>query len=401
MVNIETKDMKLSSGAQILILNQVLSKMISIFLNTFLAAYFYKITQQNIFYLSLYNMIGWFVATIGAFWTADFIKRKNKMNVYRFGTLIQIVYIFIIILMKEKIVNYVWLIGIIYGISVATIGFPFNMIKSEQISNQERSRYLGYEVVATESVSLIVPILLGAYITAYSYEVTAGLILVFAILKLILSFFIQNKNVQTSQINLRKMWQIFVKDENLKKLYLVEFLKGFNRYGVMSLVVSLLMIYQTENDLELGSWTSLFSLFTIISMYLFGKYYHEAQKRKMLEVSAIVTIASFIYIAFSVNLVSVVAYNIAYAVFMNIILNITEKDLFDYANREPFAKELNTEYFVLRELFLNIGRIVGYSILLVAVGITQNLEMLSILFFIIMISVLFTILMSWQMKESD
>ncbi len=346
-------------------------------------------------------MIGWFVATIGAFWTADFIKRKNKMNVYRFGTLIQIVYIFIIILMKEKIVNYVWLIGIIYGISVATIGFPFNMIKSEQISNQERSRYLGYEVVATESVSLIVPILLGAYITAYSYEVTAGLILVFAILKLILSFFIQNKNVQTSQINLRKMWQIFVKDENLKKLYLVEFLKGFNRYGVMSLVVSLLMIYQTENDLELGSWTSLFSLFTIISMYLFGKYYHEAQKRKMLEVSAIVTIASFIYIAFSVNLVSVVAYNIAYAVFMNIILNITEKDLFDYANREPFAKELNTEYFVLRELFLNIGRIVGYSILLVAVGITQNLEMLSILFFIIMISVLFTILMSWQMKESD
>lgn len=303
--------------------------------------------------------------------------------------------------MKEKIVNYVWLIGIIYGISVATIGFPFNMIKSEQISNQERSRYLGYEVVATESVSLIVPILLGAYITAYSYEVTAGLILVFAILKLILSFFIQNKNVQTSQINLRKMWQIFVKDENLKKLYLIEFFKGFNRYGVMSLVVSLLMIYQTENDLELGSWTSLFSLFTIISMYLFGKYYHEAQKRKMLEVSAIVTIASFIYIAFSVNLVSVVAYNIAYAVFMNIILNITEKDLFDYANREPFAKELNTEYFVLRELFLNIGRIVGYSILLVAVGITQNLEMLSILFFIIMISVLFTILMSWQMKESD
>ena len=398
MVNIETKDTRLSSGAQILILNQVLSKIISIFLDTFLAAYFYKITQQNIFYLSLYNIIGWFVATIGAFWNADFIKRKNKMNVYRFGTLIQIVYIFIIILMKDKIVNYVWLIGMIYGISVATIGFPFNMIKSEQISNQERSQYLGYEAVATESISLIMPILLGAYITVHSYEVTAVLILIFAILKLMLSFFIQNKNVQTSQVNLRKMWQIFAKDKILKKLYLIEFLKGFNRYGVMSLVVSLLMIYQTENDLELGSWTS---LFTIISMYLFGKYYHKAQKRKMLEISAIVTIASFICIVFSFNLVSVVVYNITYAVFMNIILNITEKDLFDYANQEPFDKELNTEYFVLRELFLNIGRIISYSILLVAVGITQNLEMLKILFFIVMISVLFTILKSWQMKEID
>lgn len=62
MNKLETKDVKLSSVAQILILDQGLGKIISIFLDTFLAAYFYKISQQNILYLSLYNVIGWFVA---------------------------------------------------------------------------------------------------------------------------------------------------------------------------------------------------------------------------------------------------------------------------------------------------------------------------------------------------
>ena len=34
--------------------------------------------------------------------------------------------------------------GIISGISTATTGFPLNMIESENVSNNERSKYLGY-----------------------------------------------------------------------------------------------------------------------------------------------------------------------------------------------------------------------------------------------------------------
>ena len=60
-----------------------------------------------------------------------------------------------------------------FGISTATTGFPLNMIESEQITNQERIKYLGYKSIAIEIISLIIPMLLGAYITVYSYEVAA------------------------------------------------------------------------------------------------------------------------------------------------------------------------------------------------------------------------------------
>ncbi len=136
-----TKDAKLKSGSQILILDQAIAKIIVLFLDTFLAAYFYKISEQNIYYLSLYNIVGWITATIGAYVFADYIKRKNKVNLYRFGTLVKCFFIFMIIVLQEKIIDYVYVIGIMFGIATATTGFPFNMIESEQVSNEERSKY--------------------------------------------------------------------------------------------------------------------------------------------------------------------------------------------------------------------------------------------------------------------
>ena len=90
-------------------------------------------------------------------------------------------------------------------------------------------------------------------------------------------------------------------------------------------------------------------------------------------------------------MITVVIYNIVYYVVMNIILKITEINLFDYSNKEPYKTKFNTEYFIFRELFLNIGRILGYIILLLFVGITQNLAYLSVIFIFISISIIYVI----------
>lgn len=389
---------KLSKMAKVLILDQSMGKIISIFLDTFLAAYFYKISEQNILYLSIYNIVGYIFATIGAFLVADIIKRKDKVKLYRFGTLIKSIYIFMIMILGERIVNYVYIIGIMCGISTATTGFPYNMIESESISNKERSKYIGFASAATEIISLIIPILLGAYITFKSYQIAAMLIFIFSIFKLILSFKIKNINVQNTKVNLKEFYNIFKEDATLKKLYIIEFFKGINRYGVMSLVVSLLIIYQSNNELELGGWTSLFSLFTIIAMYMFGRYYNNTKKRNLLICSLIAMLISFVAVLYKVNLVTVVIYNIVYYVFMNIILKITEVSLFDYSNKEPFKTKFNTEYFIFRELFLNIGRILGYATLLLLVGFTQNFANLNILFVLIIISIISIVYINLNLK---
>ena len=392
------KKTKLSTIAKILILDQSIGKITGIFTDVFLAAYLYKITEQNILYLSIYNIVGWIVATICAFLVANIIKTKDKVKLYRFGIFVELLYIFMIIILGDKIIDYIYLIGIMYGIAVATNGFPFNMIQSESVSKEERSKYIGYLSVATETIGLVVPILLGAYISVKSYQIAAIVILIFSFLKLIVCFKIKNINVQKEKVDLKKYYKIIKQDNNLIKLYFIEFFKGINRYGVMSLVVSLLIIYQTNNELEIGGWTSIFSLFTIVSMYLFGKFYKKSQKNKLLFISMFAILISSCLILYKTNMITVITYNISYYVFMNIILKITEVNLFDYSNKEPFKTEYNTEFFTFRELFLNIGRILGYTMLLIFVGLTQNILFLNVIFIFIIISTIMVMVLSKKLK---
>lgn len=392
------KKTKLSTIVKILILDQSIGKITGIFTDVFLAAYLYKITEQNILYLSIYNIVGWIVATICAFLVANIIKKKDKVKLYRFGIFVKLLYIFMIIILGDKIINYIYIIGIMYGIATATTGFPFNMIESESVPKEERSKYIGYASVATEIIGLVVPILLGAYISVKSYQIAAIVILIFSFLKFIVSFKIKNINVQKEKVDLKKYYNILKQDNNLKKLYFIEFFKGINRYGVMSLVVSLLIIYQTNNEFEIGGWTSVFSLFTIISMYLFGKFYKKTQKNKLLFISMFAILISSCLILYKTNMITVITYNISYYVFMNIILKITEVNLFDYSNKEPFKTQFNTEYFTFRELFLNIGRTLSYIILLIFVGLTQNILFLNVIFVFIIISIIMVSILSKKLK---
>lgn len=396
---IKKQSNNLSKEAKTLIIDQSIGKVISIFLDIFLAAYFYKITEQNIFYLSIYNIVGWIVATIGAFVVSNYIKKKDKIRLYRFGTIIKSLYIFMIIIMGEKIIDFVYLIGIMYGISTATTGFPLNMIESECITSKERTKYIGLASVFTEIISFIVPIILGAYITLKSYRVAAIIILVFSIFKIINSFNIKNKNIQTSNIRIKDFINELRKDKTLKKLYVIEFLKGINIYGVMSLVVSLLIIYNTKNEFELGWISSLLSLCTILTMYAFAKFYKDKYKKNILCFSSVFLFVSFILIMNNINMNSIILYNICYYIFMNIILKITQVNLFNYSNNKEYKDKYNTEYFIFRELFLNIGRTLGYTLLLIFVGISHDLNSLKVIFIFIIISIIMTILLTNSIDE--
>lgn len=392
----------LSNNAKIIILDRAIGNIIEIFLSTFLAAYFYKITQDNLIYLSIYHIVAWIVATIGALIVSDYIKRKNKVNLYRFGTFIKTLFIFFIIILKENIVNYVWLIGICYGISVATTGFPLNMMESELIDEKERTKYQGYKSSVAEIVSVIVPILLGAYITITSYHVAAILVFAFSILKLIVSFFIKNANVSNSKVDLRQFRQEAkkYKEYPILKLYIIEFLKGITVHGVLSIIISLLIIYEFNTELNLGIWNSVFSICMIITMLIFAKYYNKKKPNTILRICLIAIVFSCIWMLISINKTTIILYNFVYYIFIKILLSITEINLFDYSNKPPFDKEFNTEYFTYREAFINAGRVFGYSILLL-IGFTHNLEYLKLLFLCTTICLVAIVIMSKKLTKNN
>lgn len=382
------KNKKLSFPTKILILDNILCKVFSVFTGIFLSAYFYKISEDYVFQLALYNVVGWIFATLGAVFLADMIKRKDKIWFYRIGIIIKTIFAFTILILGQDITNHVISLGVLYGLMTATNGFPFNMIESENITNGERIRYLGYGNALTGIVSIIAPLIIGRYITETSYTATAVPIIVITIMELLISFFLKSKNRTTKKLALKSFLKIFLKDKILWRLYAIEFLKGFNRNGVMSLVASLIVIRALSNDTAIGDWSSVFAALSTIAMLIFAKYYKKSHQTVVVSVFTLIILVSTILVLISPNFMSIVFYNIAYDVFLFVVDRIANANLFDYSNSGIYKNRYNTEYFTFRELFLNAGRILGYLILMLLALFGVVSAAINTMFIVVIISVI-------------
>ncbi len=382
------KNKKLSFPTKILILDNILCKVFSVFTGIFLSAYFYKISEDYVFQLALYNVVGWIFATLGAVFLADTIKRKDKIWFYRIGIIIKTIFAFTILILGQDITNHVISLGILYGLVTATNGFPFNMIESENITNGERIRYLGYGDALTSIVSIIAPLIIGRYITETSYTTAAVPIIVITILELLISFFLKSKNRTTEKLALRSFFKNFLKDKTLWRLYIIEFLKGFNRNGVMSLIASLIIIKALSNDTAIGDWSSVFAALSTIAMLAFAKYYKKSHQTIVVSMFTLIILVSTILVLISPNFMSIVFYNIAYDVFLFVIDRIANANLFDYSNNGIYKNRYNTEYFTFRELFLNAGRILGYSTLMFLALLGVVSAAINTMFIVVIISII-------------
>ena len=138
----------------------------------------------------------------------------------------------------------------------------------------------------------------------------------------------------------------------------------------------------------------------VITMTLFAKYYTKNKTNKILAISMITIVISFVSVLISLNKATIILYNFVYYIFIQLMDTITAIRLYNYSNKTPFDKELNTEYFIFRELFLNFGRVVGYVILL-GVGVLHNIQYLKVLFIFTTIALVLIILISKKLTKNE
>ena len=96
--------------ANVIIAINAMRKVMSLFLGPFLTAYFIKKSQESIIDISVYNIFSYILLAIGSFIVASIIKNKFRVGMFRIGVILNFLYIMTIIILREKIINYLWLI---------------------------------------------------------------------------------------------------------------------------------------------------------------------------------------------------------------------------------------------------------------------------------------------------
>lgn len=382
--------MKLKSEANVIIAIDALKKIMIIFLGPFLTAYFIKTSSESIIDLSVYYICAYLLLGFGTFIVASIIKNKFRIGMFRIGVITNFIYIMSIVILKDKVVEHLDLISILYGISQSMYWFPYNLFAINKIDNQERTNYTVKKNIIVSTVGVLCPILLGTIITATNFELTAIIILIISLIQIVLSFMLtpDENTITLKKYDLLKSWEKIRKNKQIKKMFLVEFLIGFSvSDGALGTLITILIFNAFKTNMNLGIISSISTVLSMIAIKLYGKYSKNKSDKKALLISSIIPVISVFIVLVNTNNITIIIYSFCYEIFVNGILSLSRIiRLFNMSDSSIIQKDDQSEFFSLREGILNLGRIVSYTILLIA-GVSANAVALNLVLIILTLSI--------------
>lgn len=384
------KKIERKSEANIIIAIDSLKKIMTIFLGPFLTAYFIKTSSESMIDLSIYYIFLYMLSGLGSFIVASIVKNKFRIGMFRIGVIFNFIYIILIVILREKVVDNLWLISILYGISQSTYWFPYNLFLIDKIENSERTSYTVKKNLFVYSIGVLFPILLGTAITITNFELTATIILVISLVQIILSFMLTpDKHVsKLKKYNIVETWDKINKNKQVKKMFLVEFLVGFSiGDGALGTLIIILIFNAFKTDMNLGIITSISTILSMCAIKLYEKIFKNKSDKKILLFSSIIPVVSVLVVLCNTNNITIIIYSMCYEIFVNGILSLNRSiRLFNMADSNIIKKEDQSEFFSIREGILNFGRMVSYSILLFA-GISGSTIALNIALIVFTLSI--------------
>lgn len=397
-----TVERKIERDAGILLVVHNLGiQIIKIFTRIFLTVYFFDVTK-NIGIVALFFAVYFFVHTIFFYLIGNQIKCKNRMIPFRLGILFNFIFLLLILLLKENVGSYIIHLAVLYGIAGAFYWLPYNVLSFDLNSYSNRSLYLSYEKAYGDILSVIVPVLAGSIIALKSYQWVLIIVLFFTVLSFLISFKISNSGESSVPVDMKGFLKTLKKcgEIDVFRTYKGEFLRGISYFGVLEIIIPSLIIYLVIPDkFILGVLTAVFSLISILTSILVGKFLKDKYFKSSVVVSGIMLFLITLLLLFNASVPSVIFYSIVFSITIPILTILQSVYSYNVIDKNELV-EFRVEHFILREVFLNIARIIGYLFLfllsIVFGNIKNDINLVRIVIVILSISI---ILIPFQTKK--
>lgn len=369
--------MKLSLNSWLLIAIHTIHSIIDLFISTFLVAYFLNITDNNIVPASLFYMFTYAISMIGFPLIGPLIKTDKKKYIYNLSFVVNALLLLFIIHFKENVINYIWLLGLTSGLEKTFFWFPQNVMVSQLAGENQIIKFNGYKSGLAGLVKIIMPIFFGWLITIDSFINTAVFVLFLAILEFILSNFISAPKNNDNKFNLKKLVLLAIRKTKIKLSLYVEILRGFAS-DILDILIVLYIVYLFKTNLNLGIFTSIFAICTVLANIFFGKNCKFKQFTPLIWTCSILTFLSIIYFVFDTTKLSFIVYNLIFASAWQIIRTVIDINMYKVSQDKLVSVHYRDEYMALREFVLCFARILGYGFLIIIASF-QNMDMIKYL----------------------
>lgn len=378
---------KISKDAKILMIIDWIYSIIGLFSSTFLVAYFLKITNESILQISIYYIISFSVLGIGQLLLGKAVKTKQfiKTKLLSVGIVIKAVFILAIATLREKISIYFPVVAILYGVAEMFFWSSHEVIQIEVTTNNNRKRFMSIKKIIGKLIGIIAPIILGSSIELYSFSKIAIYVFALSLIQIVLSFSIKTTNTIKNSIEEYSIKKFKKSLNAIQREKINKYKKSIIAYGIIessvSTLVTIITIMTFKTSLNLGILTSVFSVFSMISLYLYNKYYTSKNAKFILYLCSGLIVLGVVGLIFDINKVTLVIFKLFYGtniVVLDVIYNTKKGNMVKECNIEKWK----VEWVIYSDLFITLGRVIGYVLMLIA-GILNNILIFKILLTIV------------------
>lgn len=355
----------------------LMNNVLYMFLNTFLVAYFFKLSNYDYKIISIYYIFSFIFLNLTFHIFAKLTKQKGRVFIYRLGIIIHMLYILLLAILKDNIINYYIPLGALYGI-VQGLFWSSGHILININAGSDSKDFVSLKSILSKTLKVITPIIFGASIEFTSFSHVAFVVVGIAFIQFLFSLLIKEEKTNIPKYNMKKYLQYLkkLKSDDLKTCYEIVALDGVINY-LLETIVTILIVMTFKTTLSLGFLTTIFAICSILSLYIFQRKIKN--NNFILKFSVIPILISIFLLLIDINKTTVIIYNLITSIFLVLLLNTAEARRYSIASQyDKIQKEFLTEHQVLAEYCLNITRIICYFILFL-VSFSSNISYFKVL----------------------
>ncbi|MBT2214473.1 MFS transporter [Virgibacillus dakarensis] len=348
--------------------------------NTFVNIYLWKQSGDYIT-IAVYNLGIYLFQPIMFILAGKIAKKIDRVIVLRLGVTFLSLFFLSVLMIGEKASTYNFLLGSVLGIGYGFYWLAYNVLTFEITEPETRDFFNGFLGVLQSFGGMIGPVLAGVIIAkmtdniGYTTIFTVSFILF--ICAVACSFFLNRRQAEGNFYFKRILIERH-HNKSWRKILHAHVVQGL-REGIFAFVIAIWVFLVTKSELSLGMFNLVLSGLSFVFYFVATKFIKPSLRKKAILLGGLLLYFSIFIILFHISYFNLIIYAIVIGIAYPII-NVPYASLtYDVIGKAWRAKDLRVEYIVVRELFVNIGRVISILIFLISVSLFQAEKIIPVL----------------------
>ncbi|KHE68397.1 MFS transporter [Halobacillus sp. BBL2006] len=342
---------------------------LGIFLSsTFVNIYLWK--QSNSYTdIALYNLSIYILQPLTFIFAGKCAKKIDRVIVLRTGVIVLSLFFLTVLIVGERAATFNIMLGALLGVGYGFYWLAYNVLTFEITEPETRDFFNGFLGVLQSLGGMSGPLLAGFIIsrlnnfTGYTviFTISFGLFIVAVLVSFGLSRRKANGNFSFRRIvNERK------NNKNWRRILNAHVAQGF-REGVFLFAVSIWIFLMTRDELSIGVFNLVYSGCSFLFYFLVSRIVKPRRRKKAIFIAGLVLYLNVLILLVSYSMPLLLLYAGIAGVFFPLLYVPYLSLTYDVIGKSWNAGEMRIEYIVVREIFLNVGRVLSIITFLIAI----------------------------------